>query len=117
MLCRTSIILFTVRESDKIEADLLIPKSLKTIPETSKIHQITWGIDDSRKLFLRQLSCTKCCLETVCTHFPISKGSFEYQDSPGTQCLDTVNVESRDMEEIAEIPTTASTSRAHQSLD
>lgn len=91
MICRTNVRLYTVTESDIIEADNLIPKTLKTIPNTSKIHQITWSCEYPNKLFLRQLSCTECSLETVCPHFLIANGYFDYPVSAATACMDDVD--------------------------
>lgn len=56
IVSRTNIIFYTVQASDITETDSLLPKTLKTNPDTSTLHQITWSWEQPEEIIPRQLS-------------------------------------------------------------
>lgn len=80
LIVRSNIQLYTIGESDITEAEKLLPNNLKTVPETKKLHQITWTAQNPRTIFLRILSCNDCPLTNLCYHFKPKKGCHEYSN-------------------------------------
>lgn len=67
---KTKTNIFVVQETDVKEIQNSIPP-LKTVPETSKTHQVIWSKLNPDQLFFRYASCTECLLKTKCTHFSL----------------------------------------------
>lgn len=59
----------TVEEKDIMDADNLLPSNLKTIPGTLKVHQYTWSRANPNTIYLRELTCTECSVDSKCFHF------------------------------------------------
>jgi len=55
--------IFEIGISDIELIDNVIPKSLKSISNTMKLHQLVWDHIEPRSLGLRELSCTDCTLK------------------------------------------------------
>lgn len=51
-----------------------IPDNVSKIPQISKLHQVSWTIDNQHILFIRELSCFQCPLDSICIHYSINKG-------------------------------------------
>ncbi|KAL4711611.1 hypothetical protein ACJJTC_003628 [Scirpophaga incertulas] len=102
IIIRTNILLYTVFEADITIVDEMIPKKLKPIPETTKIHQITWSRENPRKIYLRYLSCSICPVSTTCSHYPIQRGYYEYDDVIAPE--DNTIEENNDIVQVDQLP-------------
>ncbi|KAL4718103.1 hypothetical protein ACJJTC_002395 [Scirpophaga incertulas] len=99
IMIRTNILLYTVFEADMTIVDEMIPKILKPIPETTKIHQITWSRENPRKIYL---SCSICPVSTPCSHYPIQRGYYEYDDVIAPE--DNTIKENNDIVQVDQLP-------------
>lgn len=82
--------IFVVEEKDVKSIQNLLTKSIKTVPETSKAHQVIWNKLNKNKLFFWYASCTECLSKTECTHFSLK----HTQTYPLLQCNKNIEIES-----------------------
>ncbi|CAH1099076.1 unnamed protein product [Psylliodes chrysocephalus] len=76
--------LFQIEEADIVKIEKTLPKTLKPVPGTMKLHQIIWTHLDEETIYLRELSCDTCQFSPNCTHHGIvpNKYAFTIQNIP-----------------------------------
>lgn len=67
MVARMNVVLIAISNSEVLAAEAL-PKKMKAIQNTKKIHQVTWTSDKPQYVYLLQLTCVACDLEQACRH-------------------------------------------------
>jgi len=80
--------IFKVDQTDIEVVDCYVPKKLKSIPNTMKLHQLVWRSRAPATLELRGLSCTSCT-DQLCKHFAMNPATFTFLEArpsatPGT---------------------------------
>ena len=72
---------FVIQEDQITVMDKLFPEhNLKAIPQTMKLHQLAWSINNEYRFNLRALSCLRCRNEYECCHFTsLQKKFFSFQ--------------------------------------
>lgn len=60
--------LFQIEEEDIVKIENTLPKTLKPVPGTMKLHQIIWKHSDGESIHLRDLSCDICNFTSNCLH-------------------------------------------------
>ena len=61
---------FEVLPSDIEVIDAVLPSKIKPIPNTMKLHQVTWSRLQSSSAGLRYLSCSTCSMSS-CSHYDL----------------------------------------------
>ena len=93
----TNVIMSVVTETEMEDIDKLLSEQGKGIPETLKIHQITWDRVNPIRIYLRKLTCITCKPGEICSHYSLNKGYFDFigsprfMDNPGPSTVPHVN--------------------------
>lgn len=81
ILPEKSTILFFCVDKDCIdEIQMLIPKALKAINKTMRLHQVAWTSQKLNELSFRFLSCTDCDANLECKHYNLAESKVNYQN-------------------------------------
>lgn len=67
------ILTFLIKREEIEFVEALVPKNLIPVPQTLKIHQVTWSFDKKSQLRFRYLSCAICSVENVCSHYDLKR--------------------------------------------
>lgn len=79
---------FEITEEDIKEIDKFVEIALEPIPNTMKLHQVTWCLKNPKDLSLRLLSCFSCMGDEICKHFTPSPATVTFpEESPLKQTI------------------------------
>lgn len=70
----------TLEEINNVES--ILPKNLKPIPNTMKLHQLVWSSSAPRTLGLRILTCLSCGVSLDCKHYPVTPSALSFPNEP-----------------------------------
>ena len=72
----TKVHIFEVLEADIEKVDA-VPSTLKPIPNTMQVHQVTWNCSKPDTIGLRYLSCNVCVTDT-CIHYSMNPAEWKF---------------------------------------
>ncbi|XP_031342719.1 uncharacterized protein LOC116176662 [Photinus pyralis] len=104
---RTSIFQISGAEILEVE-ELLQDKKIQPLPNTMKLHQVSWISSNSDTLYLRELSCFQCRNSISCPHNAITPSQYQLKSGMSKKC----NRSNPDLDKI-EIGTAISVSKGN----
>ena len=75
-----NVVMFEVKTEDIEAMDKCMPKNIKPVKNTMRLHQVVWNRSAAGSLELRELTCNNCGTNQRCEHFALKPATWTVPD-------------------------------------